>query len=89
MEDITFKVYLVIREGQYRHEILGIYHDQEIARQSADFANRHEKDEYHEIVLAEAAFDEPIQDVTVLETRYRSDTVIAQGGGFERTWGIR
>jgi hypothetical protein len=55
--------YILIRKGVYRHEILGIYEDLDIAIHEAKQALEREEDDYHNICLCSAEINKPIDDV--------------------------
>ena len=56
------KIYVVTREGIYRHEILGLYLDPKESEKNAYLAISSEKDDYHEIFVMACETDKPIED---------------------------
>ena len=53
-------VYVITREGVYRHETLGIYLDRDIAVLEAIEAIEAERDDYHDISVTEYGIGFPI-----------------------------
>ncbi len=57
------KIYVVTREGVYRHEILGIFDKRHLAELAADEISQSEGDDYHYITVNEAPINQKIEDV--------------------------
>ena len=77
------KVYVITREGIYRHEILGVFTSLEEAVEIAEKEIMVEKDGYHDIHINSCDTDELIQDVSQL-------LMFRQGDGtfsVEKYWG--
>ena len=72
-------VYLVIKQGIYRHEITGIFERKTLALQSAYFDIKHERDDYHHYVIAEAELNTPIEDVKGILIIKRIDKKVSGG----------
>ena len=67
-------LYVVTREGVYRHEILGIYTKSPNALAAAKAAAGKENDNYHDIVVSKCKVDEVIEDVEAID-RFTLDDV--------------
>jgi hypothetical protein len=65
-------VFVVTREGVYRHEVLGIYRDSVDAGSRALQCANEEKDGYHEYVVWFAKVDEAMQDMQKLAVYHRT-----------------
>lgn len=59
-------VYTVYKQGQYRHEILGVFDSLENARKRAFVAILAEKDGYHRFAVAVSQINEHVDDLKVL-----------------------
>jgi hypothetical protein len=57
------QLFVVTKEGVYRHEIVGIYTDKGRAMGEAEVAIKAENDDYHEFYVSECEADKPIDDV--------------------------
>lgn len=57
------KLYVVTREGVYRHEIVGVYDRQDIALEAAKTAIAEEDDDYHDFNVGECTLGCAITDV--------------------------
>ena len=62
----AMKVYIITREGIYRHEILGVYRHLKDATRACEKAILDEKDDYHEILLSVAEVGKPIRDAMAI-----------------------
>ena len=62
--NLTAVLYVVSREGVYRHEILGIYRTQVMAEARAKEVAMHEPDGWHDIQVSTATLDRDFSDVT-------------------------
>ena len=56
-------LFVVTREAVYRHEILGIFVDENYARMVANFLATQERDSHHTIRVSSAPESEIIEDV--------------------------
>lgn len=59
-------VYVITREGIYRHEVLGIFTTEQAAIDRAAQIDAGEPDHWHDIDIWTATLDVPIEDVTLL-----------------------
>lgn len=57
------RIYLVVQQGVYRHDIRGVYTSSDKARKAARRAATEDKDSYHEYDVYEATPDEYVEDV--------------------------
>ena len=71
-------VYIVTKEGVYRHEIWGVYTTEEAARARCIEALRAESDDYHEAHVISATVGEPICEETLICAYQRKD--VYKGG---------
>ena len=60
------KVYVVIQEGFYRHDIRGVYSDLKLAKVAARRAADDDTDSYHTYVVYEAQLDAYVDDDIVI-----------------------
>lgn len=56
------KLYVVTREGIYRHEIVGIYDTKTKAKNRAISVCKAEQDDYHRFYIMVCKYNEPIED---------------------------
>jgi hypothetical protein len=56
------KLYIVTREGVYRHEILGVYDTKEAAEKRAQWGTDHDIDNYHGYRVGECELNEDLKD---------------------------
>lgn len=70
------EIYIITREGVYRHEIVGVSSTEQGARALALLAARNERDDYHAFHLGKAEIDTstPLWDITILAVLTRKDT---------------
>ena len=74
------KIYVITREGVYRHEILGLYHDSKEAEKRAYGAIAAEPDGYHQVCVMVCETDKPIEDgIEILRLSREKTTVITRG----------
>lgn len=66
------KLFVVTREGIYRHEILGIYEEQHAAEQRAkeQAANDMNQDTWHQYTVWETVANEPTDDLLTLVSEF-------------------
>jgi hypothetical protein len=57
------EMFIITREGVYRHEILGLYTDYTTACEVADECARSDKDTYHTYVVSGIVVNQKIDDV--------------------------
>jgi len=69
------KLYLVTREGVYRHEILGVFDEQNKAEIIAKDIASKEPDTRHNITVSEADLNVQIDDVKDLSTFNLKDSI--------------
>ena len=67
-------LYVITREGVYRHEILGVFSDKQKAIESASIAINEEKDNYHEIHVGTIEPDKLVDDIRLLIS-FKRDSV--------------
>lgn len=73
------EVFLVTKEGVYRHEIMGVYLTQQeaqkraiaIAGQDTDGWKNRDGDGYHQFAVCKAVIGDDIQDVVAVKTYQR------------------
>ena len=74
------KIYVITREGVYRHEILGLSHDSKEAEKRAYGAIAAEPDGYHQVCVMVCETDKPIEDgIEILRLSREKTTVITRG----------
>jgi hypothetical protein len=61
-------VYIAIKEGVYRHEIVGVYDDVNKAIERAKELCDAEPDDYHNFDIGECTLNTPIGDVEIVQT---------------------
>ena len=59
-------VYVVFKDGVYRHEIVGLYESLEKAIDGAKYAVSLEKDSYHTFEIGYSELDKTVDDVEVI-----------------------
>jgi len=71
------RIYVITREGVYRHEILGLYHNSQEAEKHAYDSIVAEPDQYHAILVMVCETDKPIEDgVEILRLSRNGESVI-------------
>ena len=64
------EIYVVVREGVYRHEILGLFSDADKAKDVAHTACEKDVDDYHTYDIYKGTVDQTVEDL-VREGFYR------------------
>jgi len=67
------EVFVVIREGVYRHEIVGIFSDFIKAKDIAKETIENEEDDYHKFLVGKCEIDKVIEDIEILGSFSRDD----------------
>ena len=68
------KLFIVTKEGIYRHEILGVFSNIEKARKCAKIAYDNEVDKYHGFHIGITDLDKNIEDIEIIEKLDDYDT---------------
>lgn len=68
------KIYVVVKSGVYRHEIVGVYSTLKLACEAAEAAAHAESDDYHGFEVLECTLDNPgehlVAEVKRIDTRH-------------------
>ena len=64
------EVFIVHREGVYRHEVVGVYTDAEVAKQAAITAIKSEGDDYHDFSVIRCPLNTYLDNDGELIVRY-------------------
>ncbi len=70
------EVYILIREGVYRHEILGVFLDLSAANESANELIKSERDSYHCITVYLAPIGATIEDAKEISSRDKTKSYL-------------
>lgn len=70
---MSMKLFLVTRDGVYRHEVLGVYSSREAAVERAKQSSN--DDGYHEYTVSKTRLDVPVEDVIDIESWRRNELV--------------
>jgi len=70
-------IYLVIKEGVYRHEVVGLYDSEDSAKGEAMRFIMAEPDDYHAVVVCKGPLNTQIKDVDEIYTLIRKGGVVS------------
>lgn len=70
--------YVVLKEGVYRHEIVGVFTKQVLAEKCACDRIKIEHDDYHTFPVYKCAMNQPIKDGTLVFEVRRNGTELVE-----------
>lgn len=70
-------LYVVTKEGMYRHEICGIYDSEDLAINRAEEVCKAEHDDYHEFYVLQFDLNAAVDDGLLVDTISRKKAVLS------------